>query len=146
MRKLLFAAILLPSLALAQAVVKPWTPGDDLLCASHRNGTLASGGALCGVRLPPARSFELQSLSIWTIAPAGGGGAGSSVIRFTDGTNNCDFTLACSASSTPSTFRLTGAGACTFPAGASVTATVTTAGCTTTQPTMVNALALGRWR
>jgi hypothetical protein len=71
-----------------------------------------------------------------------GGGAGNSVLTITDGTNTCTATFACTATAAAAgTFVeatiANGAGTgCRYAANASLTSSVTTAGCTTTQPTL----------
>jgi hypothetical protein len=146
LKRIAVVVALAPALALAQGVVKPYRPPpEDILCASWRNAAMSSGGGICGAKLPSSRSFSLQTISMW-INVVGGGGAGNTVVTFTDGTNNCTFTLACATSASAGVYRVAGAGSCVFPPNASITGSVTTAGCTTTQPTLQSAMVLGNWR
>lgn len=145
MRVFLAVMLCVPVVALAAGVQKPHRADPEAqLCTSFRNAALSAGGGICAVILPASRGFVLKNLSAW-FNTASGGGAGNTVIQFTDGTNVCTFTLACATSQTPAVRRISAAGACTFAPGATVTGTVATAGCTTTQPGIVNAIALGDW-
>jgi hypothetical protein len=110
---------------------------------------LAGGTVLGSTSLPDSRGFTIQTAEIHVYG-ASGGGAGNTVLTWTDGTNSCTGTWACTA--TNSTGNKQGALAgtagsgCTFPAAAVVSASVTTAGCTTTQPSVRNLLAWGVYR
>jgi hypothetical protein len=126
-------------------------PPETILWTKSHNNPLASSGDLGGKLLPTARGFVVRSVGV-RIVTGSGGGAGNTVLRITDGTNNCDATLACSVSQAAGTYRsdqtasFALSGACVFAAGAAVRATVQTAGCTTTQPTAVNFDVMGDWQ
>jgi hypothetical protein len=112
---------------------------------------LASAAPLGGYTLPTGRGYTVTAITLVTAA-ASGGGAGNTVITLTDGTNTCTVTATCASTqpAAPVSLRIaaahgTGAG-CAFPASASVTASVTTAGCTTTQPGIRYLSFVGNWR
>lgn len=147
MKRIAFAVVaaLIFGTAAAQGVARSYkAPPYDIFCSSWRNTVLANGGAICGLKLPPDRGFTITAGS-FMIAAISGGGAGNTVASFTDGTNTCTLTMACTATQSLGGQRPVAAGTCTFPAGASVNGTVSTAGCTTTQPSIVNAVIQGRW-
>lgn len=129
----------------AQGIVRP--PQQDETLLFTRDATLAASTGFSGRVLP--RAVKIVRVSGLVLA-AGGGGAGNSVVTITDGTNSCTATIACSGTTgtlvVVSATLATGAGTgCNFAAGASVYASVTTAGCTTTQPNL-NLNFLGKWQ
>lgn len=139
------------AVAAAQGVARtrPGPPESTLWTKSHNNPMLSSGD-LGGRLLPPSRGFIVRAVGV-RIVTASGGGAGNTVVRITDGTSNCDATLACTVSQSAGVYRsgqtsgFTLSGACSFSPGASVRAIIQTAGCTTTQPTAVNFDVFGDW-
>ena len=149
MKKALALSFLLLGVAYAGAKKTASYPPENLLWTSYRNSGLSNGGTLGG-RLLATRAFVVTAVNV-SVASVGGGGAGTSVITITDGTNNCLVTMTCALSAANGRYRtgttagLTLSGACTFAPGADVRATVTTAGCTTTQPTVNNIDVLGIW-
>lgn len=101
----------------------------------HRATAMSGGGYLGGGTW--ARQVTLTKV-MGQISGNSGGGAGNTVITITDGTNSCTATFTCaSTQSGTGIVSATLAGTCTFPANASITSSVTTAGCTTTQPTLL---------
>ncbi len=121
-----------------------WVVGDNEVdfLPSYPNAALAAALNVGGRIMHPDRPFTVRAVSIAETV-AGGGGAGSTVVTVTDGTNNCTATLACSNG--VGRYRIATAGACSFAKGANLSASVTTAGCTTTQPTASSLIVSGRW-
>lgn len=156
MRPLFLSLLLLvPALAFGQGVsrVRPapevllWTTG------SPSTNSMSSAQVLGGRALPASHAFVIQHVGMRVVVVSGGG-AGSSVVTLTDGTNTCTATFACTGSGLTATgdagakrvATANGAGSgCAFPAGARITASVTTAGCTTTQPSFTNMDFIGNW-
>lgn len=70
---------------------------------------------------------------------AGGGGAGSTVFRVSDGTNNCDTTIPCTVSATIGTYYIASGGgaACNFTSNVALSIAVTASSCTVVQPTLL---------
>lgn len=109
---------------------------DFPLTTTWLNG-LASVQTLGGHKLNAAQGFNLNAVTLYTSVAASG--AGNTVLRVTDGTNNCDATFSCTTdNNTTGVKRVDTTGSCTFAAGASLTLSVQTAGCATTQPTIKN--------
>jgi hypothetical protein len=113
---------------------------------SHAGAALLGGYALPGANGvgPVKRPFTFVALT-GAVTVASGGGAGTTVITLTDGTNTCTFTIPCNSappagSNAQGGIRIAavnGSGTgCVYPPGAVVTASVTTGTCTTTQPTI----------
>jgi hypothetical protein len=78
-----------------------------------------------------------------------GGGAGTTVFRASDGTNNCDCTMLCAGATVTASGSTGGkdiacTGSCSFAAGANVTTNIAASTCTTTQPTLLNVDFRGR--
>lgn len=147
-----FATALALSLALfgvarAQGVTKP-TPARPASLWSAQPGAL--GGSLrTGGYYQLEAPFRFTKMS-FDISTASGGGAGNTVLTVTDGTNTCTFTLACATSQSLGVYSAAatnGAGTgCVYAAGAVISSTVTTAGCTTTQPTPRIIVFTGYWQ
>lgn len=122
---------------------------------SHASAALLGGYAMPGANSIGAtkRPFTFTALS-GAITVASGGGAGTTVITLTDGTNTCTFTIPCN-SAPPAGSNATGGiriaatngsgTGCVYPPGAIVTASVTTGTCTTTQPTIFDTFE-GYWQ
>lgn len=148
MRRFLFTLIILaaPGLARPQIVRSYYSPPTEYLFGL-RHTSVASNAYLGSWQF--ARPLTITKVSGMN-AGVSGGGAGSSVITFTDGTNICTATVACTTTQSGqgghvilALANVSGAG-CSYPANATITATVTTAGCTTTQPTLLMNF-YGRW-
>jgi hypothetical protein len=121
--------------------------------------TLSAALKLGGYALPGTNSVGISRAFTFTaiagaVTANSGGGAANSVITLTDGTNTCTATIPCNVNSPGGSqnnggLRLATANGsglgCAFPAGADITASVTTAGCTTTQPS-VNLAFEGQWQ
>lgn len=124
------------------------TEDDRALIPAYPNAALAAALAVGGYKGHPDRPFTVKAAS-FRVSVAGGGGGGSTVVTVTDGTNTCLATLLCTTSAAAGVYRVAttnGAGTgCSYAKGAGITASVTTAGCTTTQPTVNSLLVLGRW-
>lgn len=148
MRRVIVIAVLAWAwVADAQGVARP-RPADPetLLWTTYRNTALTVSMSLAGRVLPAARGFRIEAVAMNVNTSSSG--AGNTVITVTDGTNACTATFACLNTTTGprrvSTVTSAGAG-CQFAAGATVTASVTTAGCATTQPSPMFVEFLGRW-
>lgn len=144
MKKLLAVLVLVPALALGQGIQRrPRTP-EVALATAWINNTLSATVFVTGYVLPPDRGFTVTSLVAW-ITTVGGGGAGNTVIRVTDGTSNCDCTLPCATTDSTGVKRWACTGSCVYPPAAAITSSVTTAGCTTTQPGVKPITIVGNW-
>lgn len=117
------------------------------LWAAAPNGAMSSVALGCRKLRTRGFIFEAVNLGVYV---AGGGGAGNTVITITDGTNTCTATFACSTTNATGGKEVVvanGAGTgCAYAVGADVCASVTTAGCTSTQPAVRNVEFSGYWR
>lgn len=85
--------------------------------------------------------FTVTNVAIY-VSNAGGAGT-NDIIRISDGTNNCDATFSCgSVLNTTGVKSVAPTGSCTFPAGANLVLSETTAGCTP-DPTLKNIIFRG---
>ena len=140
MRKLLVLAALVPSLALAQGVARPRAPREAILFTAQVNTAASAINYFAVVNPAPV---TVRSVSIYQ-SSAGGGGAGSTVVRITDGTNNCDATFACSTTTgTNAALTASTTGACTFTRGAAILVGFSASSCTTSQPGIRSIVATG---
>lgn len=146
----LFVVLLAPLAASAGGVSRPARKDPALLWNVYRNAALSASLSLGGKTFPGDRGACIDSAE-FVLSVAGGGGAGNTVATVTDGTNTCTFTWPCSTTSVAdgkaklvSATNGVGSGCC-YAAGKQVTATITTAGCTTTQPTAMFVQFLGKW-
>lgn len=126
-------SLMLPGLAGAQGVTRVERPSRDQLLYLRTVGVLAAG-TIAGWKAPPDRAIVLTRLTAY-ISGASGGGAGSTTIRVSDGTNNCDAVLPCASTNSTGPKDAAFAGACSFAPGAALTLSCTATTCTTTQPT-----------
>jgi hypothetical protein len=140
-RLVIFAAcIILPVVALAGVRRSQPFPPQTLWSAA---ASLAGTNPVGGYSLAAGRTLLVSAVT-GRVTTASGAGAGSTVVTLSDGTNTCTATLLCTASnSTASPAAIVGftiangAGTgCRFVGPASIAATTSTAGCTTTQPTV----------
>lgn len=136
MRKSLLLIVIAPALAFSQGVARPAFPPELIFVARYINAVAAAGNVF-GEVVIGARPFTIRRVTT-RVSSAGGGGAGTTVFRATDGTNVCDCTMTCAASQSTGGKDVACSGACTFTPGASVATSIATAGCTTTQPTIQN--------
>lgn len=122
--------------------------------AAAATGACPATGTGCVGHVLPAQPFTVTGITGYA-SVASGGGAANTVLTVTDGTNTCTVTIACNVAppagtSTAGALNVAaanGAGTgCAFPASATLTASVTTAGCTTTQPTLRNLDLVGSWK
>lgn len=152
MRLLALCLALVPILTHAQGVARDGLPrsAEFMLMTYGGGGALSTYAALGGTVIG-ARPFQITRATL-TVTSASGGGAGSTVATATDGTNTCTMTWACTVtnSGTPKTVagsvaNGTGSG-CLFPPGAAIYWSVSTAGCTSTQPTAREVNAIGEHR
>jgi hypothetical protein len=101
----------------------------------------ASAVTLGGHMLGAGQGFSLNSVTLY-VSSVGGGGAGSTIVRVTDGTNTCDTTFLCTTTNSTGVKRVNGTGTagngCLFAASAAITYSITASTCTTTQPTIKN--------
>lgn len=104
---------------------------------SYPSTPLANGTGTGASVVAPDTSVRITGVSMWVVT-ASGGGAGNTVITITDGTNTCTATWTCVSTQATGVKRVIpvdGAGSgCVYPPNAAITTSVTTAGCTTTQP------------
>lgn len=120
---------------------------------AHTGATKLGGYGLPGLNsVGTGRAFTLTAMT-GAITTASSSGTGSEQITVTDGTNTCTFTLNCTTNAPSGTnsvgaFRVAavnGAGTgCVYPAGAGLTASVTTA-CGTSQPSAAVSIE-GSWQ
>jgi hypothetical protein len=104
---------------------------------------LASVQTLGGIKVGAGYGLIITNVTFYTSVVATG--AGNTVLRISDGTNNCDATLSCTTvNNTTGAKAATPTGTCTFATGATLTASVQTAGCATTQPTLKNIQWMGQ--
>jgi len=117
-------------------------------------GSCPATGTGCIASILPAQAFTFTAITA-EASVASGGGAANTVITCTDATNTCTFTIPCNSAppngtSSAGPIRISaanGAGTgCVYAASASLTCSVTTAGCTTTQPTMHDIQFKGTWQ
>ncbi len=117
------------------------------LIPAYPNAALAAALAVGGYKGHPDVAYQLKAASFRVSVGSTGGGT-NSIVTVTDGTNTCTFTLPCTTSATAGVYRVAaanGAGTgCLYGYGAGITASVTTAGCTTTQPTVNSLVVVGR--
>jgi hypothetical protein len=128
----------------AQPMTRPVPEREQVIWSTWPVAALAASSDVGGICLPASEGARLTAMSI-RVTGASGGGAGDTVLTATDGTNTCTFTFPCTSAAggtgtNPRTLRAAGVNAagtgCTYARGACIAATVTTAGCTTTQPTL----------
>jgi hypothetical protein len=124
------------------------------LNAAAATGSCPATGTGCVGHVLPAQAFTVTAITGYA-SVASGGGAANTVMTLTDGTNTCTVTIPCNTpppagTSTAGLVRVSavnGAGTgCVYAASAAITASVTTAGCTTTQPTFKNLDIVGKWQ
>lgn len=135
------------------------TPTEHTLLTWFLNAAAATGacpatGTGCAGHLLPAQAFTVTGITGFA-SVASGGGAANTVLTVTDGTNTCTVTIPCNSAppagtSTAGLVRVAaanGAGTgCVYAASAALTVSITTAGCTTTQPTLRNIDLVGKWQ
>ena len=123
-------------------------PESTLWSSSNLLGSTLAAALGLGGHVLPAHPCKITAVSV-NVSIVSGGGAGNTVITLTDGTNTCTATLACATTSATGAYRIVtanGAGSgCAYPANAKIVASVTTAGCTVTQPTITNLEVIGQF-
>jgi hypothetical protein len=151
-------AVTLPATAAAGAVSYfAGGPPEALFGISQvalANTTKLGGYCLPGANsVGTARAFTITAFN-GGVTSASGGGAANTVITLTDGTNVCTATIPCNSappagSSSTGGIRIAGVNGagtgCVYPSSACITGSVTTAGCTTTQPTILGQFE-GTWQ
>ncbi len=145
MHRLILAAALavLPVLSEAQSIIRPDAPTEKLLFSGFLNAA-AAVATWCGGTVD--QSVTVTAVSGYNHV-ASGGGAGLTTWRVSDGTNNCDCSMLCTATAGIGAQRSAPcAGSCSFAPRAALLLSVTVAGCTTTQPSFKNIGALGLTR
>jgi len=138
---LLFA---MPTPAEAQGITRPFVQPETTLWSGWRNGATTGTALIGGHGLPSDRGFIVTAITM-NVSTVGGGGAGTTVVRITDGTNNCDATFLCTATASLGVKRSAATGTCSFPAGALLAGSFLSSTCTTTQPSINNADVVGKW-
>lgn len=141
--------VMAPAVCWAQGVARPIVAPEETLVPGWRGSAITASLNLGGYRLPPERGATVKAVTMHVYV-VGGGGAGSTVIRITDGTNVCDASFSCSATDLTGTAsagakRVSVSGACSFPPGASLVMSVNATTCTSTQPSVTTVSAVGRW-
>lgn len=144
MRSLLLVALLFPAFALGN-VTRTKPEPEQMLSNRHFAGVVTAtsyDGATVGDR-------PVMVTAVRTRCGTAASGVGNIVWRVTDGTRNCDCTIACTG-----TGRLgygdSGAkiaactGSCVFPSGADLVLSVQTAGCASTQPNITHMQVWGK--
>lgn len=132
-------AVLTPALGAAN-VTRP-ASRDDVVLSFAIAGS-ATGAKFASLTLPWAAT--IAKVTVVTASTASGGGAGTTLFRFTDGTNACDAALLCTDSQNTNTaYTLTPTGACSWVKGAALTASIVSSTCTSTQPSLRNVVATG---
>ncbi len=148
MRRFLLALALLaaPALSSAQTLSLPYRAASEApLWGAWPNAALAAAAGLGGAVLPP-KTTTVTRVTLY-VSGAGGGGAGTTVVTLTDGTNTCTATFPCTQTNALGAYSaaaVNGAGGgCRYAPSSAVTASVTTAGCTTTQPSATSVTFVG---
>lgn len=148
MKSMILVLAFLPAVAFGGGVQRV-LPADPERTLWSFTVALSSSADLGGYKLPTERGFTIEGVTI-KVSTLSGGGAGNTVITITDGTNTCTATFTCATTQAAGPHRAVmanGAGTgCAYPAGAAISASVTTAGCTTTQPTARTIEFVGDWR
>ncbi len=126
-----------------EKIIIPWW-----FNAAAATGTCPATGTGCVGHTVGAHPVTITAVTGY-VSVASGGGAANTVITITDGTNTCTATFACNTvTNTTGTKRVAtvnGAGTgCVYAASAALSAYVSTAGCTTTQPTFRNIDIVGK--
>lgn len=138
----LFAAlaVAVPFAALGQVSRPAQAAQSGVAFQTQVNGTVSAINYLAIVN-PTTRC--VQKVTIYQTT-ASGGGAGSTIARITDGTNNCDATFACSTTTgTNTALTVTPTGSCCFTRGANILMGFSASTCTTTQPGARSLVATG---
>jgi hypothetical protein len=134
-----------PSAALAALVTS--TPASFPRSAESVIVPVPWGTTFSAQSLVTARKLATHAMTVTRVEMAvhsgSGGGAGTAVIRLSDGTNTCDATFACTDTQTTGNKEATLSGTCAFPLGATVTVAFVAPTCTTTQPAIRSATVLG---
>jgi hypothetical protein len=138
------AGLFIAGAASASLVTGQKAPPETPITLTVVNGALNTGTSLGGYVLPSDRGATFAAFTT-IVYSASGGGAGNSVVRISDGTNNCDATMPCTDSQSTTAKRYAMTGTCAFAAGAALSYSVTTAGCTTTQPSVRNITFVVKW-
>lgn len=147
MRKLIAILCVVFSLPAQAQVYRDNQPGVEQILFNRSIGAASAAFSIGGRHLPRAVRISRVEAFIVTIS---GAGAGNTVITITDGANTCTATMTCVASSSLGMSQMTladGAGSgCSYATNADLTASVTTAGCTTTQPGINTLSFFGIWK
>lgn len=139
-----------PSISSPQGLARSALAPEETLFSWHINAATTgacpnTGSGCAGLKLPSDRGFRVTAVA-GHVMTASGGGAGISTWRVSDGSNNCDCTVACSLTNTAGPQRAeTCTGTCTFAPGSVVQLNLQASTCTTTQPTWKNIQVVGKW-
>lgn len=144
----LVAMVVLLPLTASPSVSRPVRDPPEVTLYSFTSGLQALYVSIGGYVLPSARGFTITGMTV-RVTTASGGGAGNTIWTVTDGTNTCTVTMPCATSQSTGSYRFAAANGsgtgCVYAPGASLSASVSTAGCTTTQPTIGTFAVLGSW-
>jgi len=116
------------------------------LSSFYINGPVAGGGVTYEGIVLPARPFTVVALRFYNSTASSG--AGTTTLRVTDGTNNCDFAMSCAIFSGNIPIRQAStSGTCAFAASASLTYVDVSSTCATTQPAIKGTVDVeGNWQ
>lgn len=131
--KCLSLCLVVPAVALAQGVVRPARPAEQLLLTRHINSGPA-GASYNGVVAPPGTIVTITATT--TRATAASGVAGTVTFRISDLTNNCDCVANCATAGTDGfgdvgAKRFSCSGVCSFTGGTALYLSTVTSGCGT---------------
>lgn len=120
--------------------------GNPTTLGTWYYGQQAVAGDTIGAYKLPAHAYTVNQTLI-QVQGTLGSGTGNTVIRVSDGTNNCDATCACSScSNTIGSKRPTMSGTCAFAANAALTVTINSTNCSTANPGIWNVAVEGIWQ
>lgn len=128
------------------AVARPMTEGNSIILPFTLDSVYVNEPTTAktyGGGVLPATSFLAQAIRYRT-SLAGAGGTTNWVFRISDGSNNCDCSVACNTAA--GNLRTACSGSCTFAASASLTYSVNSIGdCATGATVLGNVTIEGRW-
>lgn len=150
MKKILAFGLIVGAFVAHANVQRPGVKTEEIVWPiGHVNAMALSSSVQLGGRKFTGTGYVLTNISVRVPSGyASGGGAGNTVITATDGSNTCTFAIPCSVSQSSGVYTVAGANGsgtgCAYGGTAGVAASVTTAGCTTTQPSFNALLFLGK--
>lgn len=111
------------------------------LSSVYPNAAVTTGLVMGGAGLPGESGFTVNGVGFY-VSASGVGGSTNMTIRVSDGTTNCDFSIACNTATGPK--QLANAG-CSYAAGATLTYSINTRGDCGTGATIKNIDVQGYW-